>query len=101
MIQGSDPDSGKRFFLSLKHPDWLWGPPSFLFTGGTSAEARNGYYYTSTLPVCLMAWTYAVSFDQYLTIHGYVLICYTVLVLLEIRYIIIFIFFMSYTAFQI
>jgi len=44
--------------------------------------------------------TSAVNFDQYLTIHAYVLICYTVLVLLEIRYIIIFICCMSYTAFQ-
>jgi len=44
--------------------------------------------------------TSAVNFDQCLTMHGCVLICYTVLVLLEIRYIIIFIFCMSYTAFQ-
>jgi len=22
---------GKRFFLSPKHPQWLWGPPSFIF----------------------------------------------------------------------
>jgi len=33
MIQGSDPDSGKRFFFSLKHPDWVWGhPASFSLT---------------------------------------------------------------------
>jgi hypothetical protein len=24
---------GKRDFSTPKHPDWLWGPPSLLFSG--------------------------------------------------------------------
>jgi hypothetical protein len=33
MIQGSNPDRGKRFFSSLNHPEGLWGLPSLLFNG--------------------------------------------------------------------
>jgi len=32
-IQGSNPDRSKRFFSSLYHPEWLWGPPALLFNG--------------------------------------------------------------------
>jgi len=32
-VQGSNPGRGQRLFSSPNHPDWLWGPPSLLFSG--------------------------------------------------------------------
>jgi len=32
-IQGSNLDRSKRFFSSLFHPEWLWGPSALLFDG--------------------------------------------------------------------
>jgi hypothetical protein len=62
----------RRFFFSPKHPDQLWGPPSFLFNGYTgsfprvqqlehdvdyspasSTKVKNKWSYTSTPPICL------------------------------------------------
>jgi len=31
--QLKNPGRHKRYFSSPKHPDWLWGPPSLLFSG--------------------------------------------------------------------
>jgi hypothetical protein len=28
-----NPGRGQRFFCSPNHPDWLWGLPSFVFSG--------------------------------------------------------------------
>jgi hypothetical protein len=63
---------GKRYFFSPKHPDWLWGPPSFLLNGycgsfpgvqqlehdvdyspPSSTKVKNKWSYTSTPPICL------------------------------------------------
>jgi len=32
-VQNWNPSRGKRFFSSLKCPDWLWYPPCHIFTG--------------------------------------------------------------------
>jgi len=32
-IQGLNPDRSKRFFSSLYHLEWLWGPATLLFNG--------------------------------------------------------------------
>jgi len=31
--QGFENRQGREFFSSSPLPDWLWGPPSFLFNG--------------------------------------------------------------------
>jgi hypothetical protein len=66
---------GSRIFSSPCHPDWLWGPPSFLlngyqglFPGGvkrsgheadhspqTSAKVKKIWLYTTTPPYAFMA----------------------------------------------
>jgi hypothetical protein len=33
MVWDSNPVREKGFFTTLKHPAWLWGPPSFLYSG--------------------------------------------------------------------
>jgi hypothetical protein len=64
---------GARFFSSICHPDWFWGPPSLLSNGywgcfpgikkpgseddhssPTSAEAKKTWIYTSTPPYVFM-----------------------------------------------
>jgi hypothetical protein len=37
MFSGSIPGMGKKFFFSLKRPDRLWGPRSFLVIGFRSS----------------------------------------------------------------
>jgi hypothetical protein len=67
--RGSIPGSGKKNFISLKRPDWLWSPPNHLCNGywgvgGAAAGARswphislssaevNAWSHTSTPPLC-------------------------------------------------
>jgi hypothetical protein len=70
-IPSLSPGSGKRYFCSQNHADWLWGPPSLLFNGHRSfsprlkragrdvyqsstwsAEVKNEWSCTSPPPLC-------------------------------------------------
>ena len=73
-ILGLNHGRGKRFFFPSNHVDWLWGPPSFLFSGyhgsfpgvkwlammsttHITANIKNEWSYTATSPYAFMAWT--------------------------------------------
>ena len=70
MIWSSNPGRAKRVFSYPKHPDWLFGLPSFLHKGyhssllgierlrcevnyspKQSADSKNEWHYTSTPPL--------------------------------------------------
>ena len=70
-IRGSVPGRIKIFLSSPKYPDWLWGPPNFLFNGHWHSPPQVAQQlrlklsthlypmrlemriYTSSTPVCL------------------------------------------------
>jgi len=73
----------RRFFFSPKHPDQLWGPPSFLFNGyigsfprvqqlehdvdyspASGTKVKNKWSYTSTPHICLHGMNRDFSFSN-------------------------------------